>query len=160
MTISFMLRESPSPRLVDFVPVPQIEEISATEPDWSREHSVSGRRSPWSRLVSKFAVRRHVFRSTVTGADIPINTKIGGTLRMPHPNGVVRNWDAMIGPNCLIFQQVTIGASQTGVPTIGDDARIGALALVVNDVGRSLTVVAPSAHPINVMSTPGSARNR
>ena len=109
------------------VSVTQPAEISATEPDWSREakrfwswhpsrsllasircyQRLAGRRSPWSRLISKVAVLRHLFWSTITGSEIPINLQIGGGLLMPHPNGIVINSGAKIGPNSLIFQQVT-----------------------------------------------------
>ncbi len=67
--------------------------------------------------------------------------------------------DAQIGPNCLLFQQVTIGSAHVGVPRIGghvdigagakvigpihvgDHACIGANAVVVKDVPAGATVV-------------------
>jgi serine O-acetyltransferase len=70
---------------------------------------------------------------------------------------------ARIGSNCWINQQVTIGFTSSGRPTIGDDVRIaagavvignitisdgatiGANATVVNDVAANDTVVAPKA---------------
>lgn len=89
----------------------------------------------------------------MTGADIPINSKIGGGLLLPHPNGVVIHPDAEIGPNCLIFQQVTIGSRNGSAPpvigghvdigagakllgsiTIGNNVEIGANAVVLADV--------------------------
>jgi serine O-acetyltransferase len=98
--------------------------------------------------------------SVVTGADIPINCQIGGGLRMPHPNGIVIHQDAVIGPNCLIFQQVTIGmrdgsgaprigghvdvgagAKILGSVTIGNHAKIGANAVVLSDVPEGATAV-------------------
>lgn len=156
-------------------------EISAAVPDWSRERD-SGRRWDPSRallksirsyqeatgpvkfFVKKIAVLRHRLWSVITGADIPINSSIGGGLRLPHPNGVVIHPDAKIGVNCLIFQQVTIGATGRGVPTIGghvdigagakligpivvgDHARIGANALVREDVPDYGTYVAASGY--------------
>lgn len=62
----------------------------------------------------------------MTGADIPLNCNIGGGLLIPHPNGIVIHPDAVIGPNCLIFQQVTIGMTHNGVPTLGGHVDIGA----------------------------------
>ncbi len=77
---------------------------------------------------------------------------------LPHPNGVVIHNDAEIGPNCLIFQQVTLGARRGRVPRIGghvdigagakllggivvgDDALIGANAVVLDDVPAGATV--------------------
>jgi serine O-acetyltransferase len=103
----------------------------------------------------------HRFWSVVAGADIPLNTQIGGGLLLPHPNGIVVHPDVRIGPNCLLFQQVTIGSAgkDGGVPTlgghvdvgagakvlgrivIGDDVRIGANAVVLTDVPAGATAV-------------------
>lgn len=152
------------------------EAISATEPDWSRERPVPGRWEPpkcllksirdyqrakqrGASLRAKLAVLRHRFWSVVTGADVPLNCKIGGGLLIPHPNGIVIHPDAEIGPNCLLFQQVTIGELRGGVPrlgghvdvgagakllgpiTIGDHAIIGANSVVVVDVPAGATAV-------------------
>ncbi len=102
---------------------------------------------------------RHRFWSVVTGADIPLNAAIGGGLLIPHPNGIVIHPGARIGPNCLIFQQVTIGALGSEVPTIGghvdfgagakvlgaisigDHARVGANAVVLIDVPSRCSAV-------------------
>jgi serine O-acetyltransferase len=165
-------------------------EISADTPDWDREakalfkwdpprsllaslrsyqrHASSG--SPFAYFGRRCAVLRHRFWSIVTGADIPLNAKIGGGLLIPHPNGIVIHPDAVVGPNCLIFQQVTIGASGRGVPRIaghvdigagakiigpvqiGEHARIGANALVVFDVPARTTVYAPAAQAATVQT--------
>ena len=139
---------------------------SATVPDWAREAKPALRWDPSRSLLAsirayqaakgplgrKLAVLRHRVWSVVTGADIPLNTMIGGGLLLPHPNGVVIAPNVAIGPNCLLFQQVTIGFTQRGAPrlgghvdvgagakiigpvTIGDHARIGANAVVTSDV--------------------------
>ena len=140
--------------------------VSATEPDWSREAKGFLAWDPGRSLLAsirayqhggpirrKWAVLRHRFWSAVSGADIPLTTRIGGGLLIPHPNGIVIHSDAVIGPNCLIFQQVTVGAREGGgVPQlaghvdigagakvlgairIGEHARIGANAVVLHDV--------------------------
>jgi serine O-acetyltransferase len=147
--------------------------ISAETPDWSREAKRPfewapsrsllasirryqwhrGRRNPWSALLRRIAVLQHRFWSVVTGADIPLNSRIGGGLLLPHPNGIVVHPDAEIGPNCLLFQQTTIavgsrlgghvdvgaGAKIIGV-TVGDHVVIGANAVVTHDIGAGLTV--------------------
>jgi len=154
--------------------------ISATDPDWSRERLLSGWNEPWKRLLltirryqewkgqSGLVVRlllpwvvvRYRFWSAVCGADIPLNARLGGGLLLPHPNGIVIHPEAEIGPNCLIFQQVTIGVgSRPGLPRIGghvdigagakvlggirigDHARIGANAVVIHDVPDHATAV-------------------
>lgn len=159
------------------------ERVSATQPDWSRERRPHGRWSPSHALIAtlrdherlaarggalaaprrKLVRARHRLWSIVTGADIPLGTRIGGGLLLPHPNGVVIHPDAEIGPNCLIFQQVTIGAIGNGVPrigghvdfgagakvlgpiSIGDHVLIGANAVVIQDVpSRSMAIGVPA----------------
>jgi len=132
----------------------EVPQISAHEADWSREHKTffswcpsrsllasirsyqrnSNSRSLFAKAACKLAVVRHLFWSTITGAEIPINTRIGGGLLLPHPNGVVIHADARIGPNCLIFQQVTIGDRDGGVPIIGGHVDIGAGARVLGRI--------------------------
>jgi serine O-acetyltransferase len=156
--------------------------VSATEADWSREakrlfewapsrsllasirsYQRHDGRGPLAAIIRKWAVVRHRFWSVVTGADIPINCKIGGGLLIPHPNGIVINPGIEIGVNCLIFQHVTLGHRTGGIPrvgghvdigagavvlgnvAIGDHARIGAQALVLEDVPPGGTIVAPAA---------------
>lgn len=154
--------------------------VSAQVPDWSREYKPwyawvpwksllasirsyqrhCGSRNPLRILICKIAVLRHLFWSMVTGADIPLNCRIGGGMAMPHPNGIVVHPRAVIGPNCMLFQQVTIGTTRSeAVPTIGghvdigagakvlggvrigDHACIGANAVVVHDVPEGATAV-------------------
>lgn len=127
--------------------------ISELNPDWSREYKTLFSWNPSKSLLAsirsyqkyrhnalffliiKLAVLRHRFWSVITGADIPINSKIGGGLLIPHPNGIVIHPDAIIGPNCLILQQVTIGAgSGSALPIIEGHVDIGAGAKVLGDV--------------------------
>jgi len=120
---------------------------------WQR---ASGPLAPATRICAKW---RHRFWSIVTGADIPLDCDIAGGLNLPHPNGVVISPAARIGPNCMLFQQVTIGFDERGVPTleghvdvgagakiigpvrIGAHAKIGANAVVVTDVPPYATAV-------------------
>jgi serine O-acetyltransferase len=80
---------------------------------------------------------------------------------LTHPNGVVIFPEAVVGPNCIIFQQVTIGVGgrKPGAPIlgghvdvgagakvlggvrIGDHAVIGANAVVLDDVPEGATAV-------------------
>lgn len=127
--------------------------ISPEIPDWSREEPTrfwdpgrkllrairdyqrfekSGSMISWMRF---YAVLRHRFWSVVTGADIPINSQIGGGLLIPHPSGIVIHPDARVGVNCLLFQQVTIGSRGVdGVPIIGGHVDIGAGAKILGPV--------------------------
>lgn len=164
-----------------------MEKISSTVADWSRERNIPGRYEPakyllatirryqrlksrsgiMNRLMLPFTVLMHRFWSAVTGADIPLNSQIAGGFMMPHPNGIVIHPDAEIGPNCLFFQQVTIGnGPRPGTPvihghvdigagarvlggvTIGAHAKIGANAVVVHDVPEYATAVGVPARII------------
>lgn len=94
-----------------------------------------GSRNPLSLLRVKWAALRHRFWGVITGADIPLNTQIAGGLLLPHANGVVIHPDARIGPNCLIFQQVTIGThGPGGAPQIAGHVDIGAGAKILQPV--------------------------
>lgn len=153
---------------------------SAEVPDWSRENcspfewrpsrqlvqsirayqAARARGTRLGLLASKVAVLRHRFWSMVTGADIPLNSTIDGGFYIPHPNGIVVHPATRIGPNCLLFQQVTLGTGpRPGTPVlgghvevgpgakilggvrIGDHARIGANAVVLTDVPRGAVAV-------------------
>jgi len=158
---------------------PRDAPTSAAIPDWSREtksffswqpnRSLLGTlrsyekwylsRSPLAFLMRKMTVLRHRFWSAITGAEISLGTRIGGGLLLPHPNGIVIHPDATIGPNCLIFQQVTLGGGDLAAPrigghvdigagakilgpvSIGDHAKIGANAVVLKDVPAYATAV-------------------
>lgn len=148
-------------------------DVSSTVPDWSREYKRLGEwnpgksllasirayqkycdsRHPLAPLFRRWAVLRHRFWSAVSGADIPLNSQIDGGLLLPHPNGIVIHPAAKIGPNCLLFQQVTLGtrggteapvleghvdvgagAKLLGGIRVGAHAQIGANAVVLVDV--------------------------
>lgn len=129
--------------------------ISSSAPDWSREKKTSFTWQPSRsllcsirqyqkyaastnclvRFLSKIEVIKHRFWSVITGADIPLSSNIRGGLLLPHPNGVVIHPDAVIGPNCLIFQQVTIGSrGEGGSPVIGGHVDIGAGARILGNI--------------------------
>jgi len=162
--------------------------VSSTDPDWEREKPARGTYEPakyllasirrYQRLVKAggtiakvvrpFVVLQHRFWSIVSGADIPLNADIGGGLLMPHPNGIVIHPDAHVGPNCLVFQQVTVGTNGTrpGCPVIaghvdigagakilggvkiGAHARIGANAVVLDDVPENASAAGVPARII------------
>lgn len=159
--------------------------ISASVPDWTREaktrwawqpseallasiRSYQRHRSAGNTVRARLEVLKHRFWSIVTGADIPLNCQLGGGLLIPHPNGIVIHPAASIGPNCLIFQQVTIGWRGGAVPIIaghvdigagakvlgnvrvGDHARIGANAVVLDDVPPGATAVGVPAHIVEL----------
>ncbi|HEC73094.1 MAG TPA: serine acetyltransferase [Methylophaga aminisulfidivorans] len=89
-----------------------------------------------NKFLKKISVIRHRFWSAITGADIPLNCNIGGGVSIPHPNGIVIHPEAIIGPNCLIHQQVTIGVKGgcIGAPVIAGHVDIGAGAKIIGDI--------------------------
>jgi len=88
----------------------------------------------FSTLLTKYAVVRHWFWTIITGAEIHLNCSVGGGLLITHPNGIVIHPKAKIGVNCLIFQQVTIGSRNGGVPVIGGNVDIGAGAKILGNI--------------------------
>jgi serine O-acetyltransferase len=132
----------------------EIPDLSAI-PDWSREYKKIFSWSPSKSLlasirsyqkhhvnndvISKLACRlasyRWHFWSVITASDIDKNATLGGGLLLPHPTGVVIHKDAIIGPNCMIMQQVTVGQTgKAGVPRIGGKVYLGAGAKILGPV--------------------------
>lgn len=155
--------------------------VSASVPDWSREtvtrfwepgkkliRSVRRYQAAracgglWARLMCKRWALSHRVWSLVTQSELHLTTEIGGGLRLTHPTGIIIHPDAKIGPNCMIFHQVTLagavelgghvdigaGAKLLGPLKVGDHARIGANAVVTGDVQAGQTVVGIPARPI------------
>jgi serine O-acetyltransferase len=99
----------------------------------------------------------------VYGADIFPSAQIGRRFTIDHGSGIVIGSTSIIGDDCLIYQNVTLGmtghhggkrhptlgdnvlvgagAIILGNITVGSNARIGAGSVVVHDVPRDTTVV-------------------
>lgn len=110
-----------------------------------------------------------------TGISIPASAKIGHSFYIGHFGGIIFNKDTVIGNNCNVAQNVTIGISglgeSRGVPIIGnnvyiaansviagkivveDNVLIGACSLVTTDVKAGCTVVGV---PAVIVSNNGS----
>ena len=181
--MNFTGTTDPAPPTAGTPDVTEVPVVSAEAADWSRERRARFEWAPsrsllasirdYQRLLKsrgvcawglrRVAVLRHRWWSAITGADIPLNCKLGGGLLLPHPNGIVIHPDANIGVNCLIFQQVTVGirdasghpeigghvdigagAKVLGRVKIGSHARIGANAVVIKDVTVSAVAVGVS----------------
>lgn len=107
------------------------------------------------------------------GSDIPLDCKMGNCPIFPHEfYGVFISKGAIIGKDCVIYQHVTIGSNtlsdspKKGSPVIGDNCyigcgakiignvrignnvRIGANCIVVDDVPDNCTVVLPKSRVI------------
>lgn len=120
-----------------------------------------------AKIVRKLLHLRHRFWMTISGSDIRVGASLGERLKMPHPNGVVIHQLAVIGDDCILMQQVTIGQLATGGAPIlgsgvyvgagakilgevriGDGAQIGANAVVLSDVPAKATAVGVPARII------------
>ncbi len=103
---------------------------------------------------------RHMFWTVISGSDISRDATIAASARFPHLSGVVIHHDAVVGEDCMIMQQVTLGQLATGGAPhleagayagagakllgpirIGAKARIGANAVVLEDVPAGATAV-------------------
>ena len=128
--------------------------ISSQIPDWTREQlnprafepgkkllriirkyeKLSRRQTIFSWLRRKSLVVFHRFWSAVCGSEIPIDLKAEGGLLLPHPYGIVIHPDVSLGPNCLVFQNVTIGFRNGGIPQIEGHVDIGAGAVILGAI--------------------------
>lgn len=102
------------------------------------------------------------------GAELRLDTPIGGGLYIAHPAGVVISPDSM-GENCSVISAVTIGmrneyafpkigdrvfigagARILGNITVGDDVQVGANSVVIKDTAAGSTVVGIPGKVISV----------
>lgn len=102
----------------------------------------------------------------VYGIELPLRAVIGRRLFMPHPHGIVVVSGAVIGDDCMIRHNVTVGAGSDtgggrpvigdrvqfgpgsivmGAVHVGDDVLIGPAAVVIADVAAGSRVLAPVA---------------
>lgn len=106
----------------------------------------------------------------LTGIEIHPGAKIGNRLFIDHGMGIVIGETAVIGNNCTIYHQVTLGgtgkdknkrhptignnvmigagAKILGPISVGNNVKIGAGAIVLKDVKSNCTVVGVPAHEI------------
>ncbi|MBS6666316.1 MAG: serine acetyltransferase [Coprobacillus sp.] len=130
----------------------------------------------WKHHLSILAFIVRAFMRVIFACDIPYKTSIGkGTLFPHHALGIVIHPDAIIGRNCIIEQNVTIGgrsgltvlpkignnvligagASVLGPVVVGDNVQIGAGAVVVHDIPEDCVVVGVPAKIIKTNTSDG-----
>jgi serine O-acetyltransferase len=119
-----------------------------------------------ARWISQICTRR-------TGIEIHPGARIGDELFIDHGHGVVIGETAVVGNNCTIYHQVTLGGTGRikhckrhptigdnvligagskilGPVKVGDNAMIGAGSVVVDDVPAGTTVTGVKARVIKV----------
>jgi serine O-acetyltransferase len=115
---------------------------------------------PWELLMRR-----------ITGASVPAAAEIGGGLYIAQPGSIQISPDAHIGRDCNLSEGVAICAAERGAPWIGDrvyigpharivgpirvgdDAAIGAYAVVAEDVPDGAVI---AGAPARVLSMQGS----
>lgn len=104
--------------------------------------------------LTKLARLVYIFLRITFSCDIPYSTKIGKNCIFKHDGlGITINSNAIIGDNCQISQNVTIGGRNgQRPPIIGDNVLIGANALVLGDItiGNNAIIGAGAVCLINV----------
>ncbi|MEW5929176.1 MAG: serine acetyltransferase [Gemmatimonadota bacterium] len=80
----------------------------------------------------------HVFVRNVYGIELPRSTRVGRRVRISHQSGIVIHPEAVIGDDCTIRQNVTIGAvsrARAGhAPVLGAGVEVGAGAVIIGRV--------------------------
>jgi len=93
-------------------------------------------RKPLS-LLYKMAARRVI---KDWGIELPCTVSIGDGVRIDHQNGIVIHGNTKIGNECVIRQNVTIGAKNIDgdnkfkAPVIGNNVDIGSGAIIIGDI--------------------------
>ena len=103
------------------------------------------------------------------GCEISTRAEIGPGLRLPHPNGIVIGWGVRAGPDLTLYQNVTLGARRSeeadypvlgegvvvypnsvvaGAIRVGDQSRVGAGSVLLDDVAPGVKVAGAPARPV------------
>ena len=102
---------------------------------WLRIASFMRKKGLFFYLIPRLRVRHYSYKF---GYDIPPETMIGNGLYIGHFGGVVITSKAIIGKNCNISQNVTIGFSsrgkKRGYPMIKDNVYIGPGAVILGNI--------------------------
>lgn len=79
--------------------------------------------------------RADAFNNASMGTHRNMGARFATPPQLPHGlNGIVVTHHAVIGRNCRIYQQVTIGETAKGSPILGDDVIAGAGAKIIGPV--------------------------
>lgn len=79
--------------------------------------------------------RADAFNNASMGTHRNFGAQFASPPRLPHGlNGIIVSHNAVIGENCTIFHQVTIGEGRSGAPAIGNNVLIGAGAKVIGGI--------------------------
>jgi serine acetyltransferase len=87
-------------------------------------------------LLRLYYIKRcDAFNNASMGTHRNFGAKFAEPPHLPHGfNGIIISHGAVIGRNCRIYHQVTIGEGRGGAPTIGDNVMIGAGAKIIGGI--------------------------
>jgi serine O-acetyltransferase len=144
---------------------------------WVQAESGSGIvRGPIAYLARRLHLAMFRYVRNHYGIELPLTANLGRRVQIGHQSGIVIHPYATIGDDCIIRQNVTIGAwsserseaptvgnhvefgagsSILGAVTIGDGARIGPHAVVMTDVPAGAMVF---VNPPRMVSPHGTAQ--
>ena len=71
--------------------------------------------------------------TVIYGNQISLRAEIGGGLLIVHWGGIVINGQVVIGDNCTMMHNVTIGFNRNKAQKIGNDCYLGAGAVIIGD---------------------------
>ena len=132
----------------------------------------------WGAPGRAFCVVYRLFTSLFVSVELPAELRVGPRLRIFHPHSIVLNPGVVLGADCVLRQNVTVGnvvhrdGTEKGVASagdgvefgagcvvvgpvhVGDHARIGALALVLDDVPERGVVVGNPGRLVRVDDPP------
>jgi serine O-acetyltransferase len=108
----------------------------------------------------------YVFVRNVYGIEFPAEASIGRRLHVSHEHGIVVNGKAVIGDDCAIANNITIGigvAGKSSVPNVGDRVTIGPGAIIVGritvgddaTIGPNAVVMTDVPAGAHVVASPG-----
>lgn len=123
------------------------------------------------KLLMPFRILYRIIVDWFMAVDIPCKTKIGRRLQLYHSHALVINEAAIIGDDCILRHCVTIGNKMTehgdslascignkvefgagavviGDVDVGDNAKIGALAVVTRSVEKDAIMVGNPARSL------------
>ncbi len=104
---------------------------------WLKNKCLSKKRS--DRIFKSIYTKSYRMLNIILGIDIPYNVKIGENFTIHHPIGIIINPDTVIGNNCEIRQNTTIGnkgfkGSDNNSPIIGNNVNIGANSVIIGPI--------------------------
>jgi len=89
-------------------------------------------------IKAKIARKLYSYYSLKYSCEISYHAQIGKGLFLPHLNGIIIHGGSIIGDNCCILQQVTIGENGNKIkgvsPKLGDKNEIGAGAKIIGPI--------------------------